>query len=129
MGVGILDPPYAEDFEDVVVTSPGRGPARPSPAALAAVAAARPTSAVAVSSPAVVAAAPRLREVLAAMEEELAGSVDPYVLTGLSIGSYEPRMQRLMSRLVLAPLATKYLFLQKVGGAVNGSKVGKSWFK
>lgn len=55
-----------------------------------------------------------LARALDLMEFNLAAAIDPGHLTGLSLQSYGARMSDLMGRLVVAPMATRYLFWKKV---------------
>lgn len=51
---------------------------------------------------------------LSLMESNLAAAIDPDRLTGLSMHTYDDRLSDLMSRLMVAPMATRYLFWKKV---------------
>eukprot|EP00798_Chlamydomonas_sp_ICE-L_P028236 gene28236-31337_t len=55
-----------------------------------------------------------LRTALAIMEDQVAEDLDPDQLTGLAMRGYPTELADLMDRLVVAPMAAKYLFWKKV---------------
>ncbi|GAX78779.1 hypothetical protein CEUSTIGMA_g6216.t1 [Chlamydomonas eustigma] len=56
----------------------------------------------------------QLMKALAVMEDHVAASLDPEQLTGLHLGSYSDALAELMTRLMVAPMATRFLFWKKV---------------
>lgn len=64
----------------------------------------------------------QMMETLSVVEGKIAASLDPERLTGLNLDSYDDSLHDLMSRLMVAPMATRYLFYNKVQGLVSLGK-------